>query len=78
MDSKDFSVSTQFCFLGRVSHEVGWKYRDVIKRLERRRIIKKAVKVHHDKKMTALQLKAIKMAKKPLAPFEEKKASYGY
>ena len=33
----------QFCSLGRLSHEVGWKYQDVVATLEKKRKIKASV-----------------------------------
>ncbi len=41
---------TQFCTLGRLSHEVGWKYQNVIQTLEAKRKVKS--KRFHTKKRT--------------------------
>ena len=41
-------LSFQFCVLGRLSHEVGWKYQNVVSTLESRRKIK--AKAFHAKK----------------------------
>lgn len=36
-------IGFQYCTLGRISHEVGWKYQDVIATLEAKRKIKASV-----------------------------------
>lgn len=46
----------QYCHVGRLSHEVGWKYRDVLRTLEGKRRVKttKAVLVHRKLKVNKL------------------------
>jgi len=46
----------KFCVLGRLSHEVGWKYQHVISTLEAKRKVKAAV--YYKKKRADLALKA--------------------
>jgi len=46
----------KFCVLGRLSHEVGWKYQHVISTLEAKRKVKSAV--YYKKKRADLALKA--------------------
>lgn len=44
----------KYCHLGRLSHEVGWKYKDVIRTLEVKRKVKAFI---HVKKMQRKQVK---------------------
>ncbi|KAM0558348.1 hypothetical protein ACHAPJ_005042 [Fusarium lateritium] len=67
----------KFCTVGRLSHEVGWKYQDVVARLEERRKAKGAA-YYERKKIAARQLAD---AKKNAAVKEDTAkalASYGY
>ncbi|CAI7589164.1 unnamed protein product [Penicillium pancosmium] len=41
----------KFCTVGRLSHEVGWKYQDVVSRLEERRKVKS--KAYYERKKAA-------------------------
>ncbi|RMX36777.1 hypothetical protein pdam_00008961, partial [Pocillopora damicornis] len=41
----------KYCVLGRLSHEVGWKYKDVLETLEEKRKAKAAVYYEHKKKV---------------------------
>jgi len=41
----------KYCTVGRLSHEVGWKYQDVVARLEERRKVKSAA--YYDRKKAA-------------------------
>jgi len=54
----------KYCTLGRISHEVGWKYQDVIATLEAKRKIKASVA--YGKKKTLKKIK--KQATKAVAP----------
>ena len=45
----------KFCVLGRLSHEVGWKYQHVISTLEAKRKVKAAV--YYKKKRADIKLK---------------------
>ena len=56
-----FSPSTfQFCSLGRLSHDVGWKYQDVIETLE----AKRKVKAQDFYNKTVVKAKAVAEAEK--------------
>ena len=52
----------KYCELGRLSHEVGWKYQGVIKTLELKR--KAKAQVHHARKVNEAKLRV--QAKKDL------------
>jgi large subunit ribosomal protein L13Ae len=41
----------KYCTVGRLSHEVGWKYQDVVSRLEERRKVKS--KAYYERKKAA-------------------------
>ncbi|KAF2360018.1 Ribosomal protein L13 [Trinorchestia longiramus] len=70
--------AAKFCYLGKVAHEVGWKYRSVVRRLERRRLIKKRIGIVHKKHVAAFKNKAVRSVRKELKPFQIIKANYGY
>lgn len=40
----------QFCKLGRLAHEVGWQYKEVVEKLEAKRKVKSGV--YYDRKKT--------------------------
>lgn len=44
-------VCWQYCHVGRLSHEVGWKYRDVVRKLEDKRKVKSIKQVAFEKKL---------------------------
>ncbi|CAG0891537.1 unnamed protein product [Cyprideis torosa] len=54
----------KYSYLGRLSHEVGWKYQDVIKTLEAKRKVKGAL--HYRTKVT--EKKILRAAKKKAGP----------
>jgi len=68
----------KFCTVGRLAHEVGWQYQDVVKTLEEKRKVKSAA--HYERKKTALKLrvKATEAVAKKLAPYQKIIESYGY
>lgn len=68
----------KFCVLGRLSHEVGWKYQGVIKTLENRRKVKS--KRFHEKKMSVTNLReqAKKDVADKIAPYQKIIESYGF
>lgn len=41
----------KFCQIGRLSHEVGWHYQDVVKNLERKRKANARLLISHNKKL---------------------------
>ena len=68
----------KYCVLGRLSHEVGWKYQGVMASLEKKRISKSHVwykKVKHERN---LRLKAKDAAKAKIAPYQKILEKYGY
>ncbi|ORY50182.1 hypothetical protein BCR35DRAFT_310749 [Leucosporidium creatinivorum] len=67
----------KYCTIKRLSHEVGWSYRDVVDRLEEKRKVKTAA--FHERKVAALKVKtqALKDAT-AAAPISEKLAVFGY
>lgn len=44
----------KYCEVGRLSHEVGWHYQDVVKNLERKRKAKAHVLTAHNKKLRVI------------------------
>ncbi|KAK9351415.1 ribosomal protein L13 domain-containing protein [Lipomyces doorenjongii] len=65
----------KYTTVGRLSHEVGWKYQDVVSRLEERRKVKSAA-YYAKKKTEAAKLAS---AKKAVAgEVDEKLAAFGY
>ena len=56
-----------FCVLGRISHEHGWKYQDVIETLEAKRKVKS--KIFYDKKQrdSKMRVKALENVKSKIA-----------
>jgi large subunit ribosomal protein L13Ae len=67
----------KYCTVGRLSHEVGWKYQDVVARLEERRKAKGAA-YYERKKLAARQLSEAKKTAKVDSKTTEALATYGY
>ncbi|KAK8381320.1 hypothetical protein O3P69_018424 [Scylla paramamosain] len=67
----------KYCFLGRLSHEVGWKYKSVVATLETRRKLKQAVL--HKKRLTDKKLRrqALNKVSKRVEPYTKVMVSYG-
>ena len=70
----------QYCSLGRLSHEVGWKYQDIVATLEAKRKVKGEA---FHKKTVAVQklrdqVKADPKVVKRIAPYQKIIESYGY
>ncbi|KAI5642174.1 ribosomal protein l13 domain-containing protein [Phthorimaea operculella] len=68
----------KYCHVGRLSHEVGWKYREVVRKLEDKRKFKSIHKVAHDRKLKKITQEAGKKVAKSTAPFTKIIQSYGY
>jgi len=68
----------KYCVLGRLSHEVGWKYKDVLETLEEKRKAKAAVYYEHKKKLQKLKQKAEQDKADELESVNEVLESYGY
>merc|ERR1711874_106932 len=70
----------KFCSLGRLGHEVGWKYQDIVKSLEAKRKVK--AEVFHKSKtgMAKTRLSVMKDDKiaKRIAPYQKIIQSYGH
>jgi len=70
----------KFCSLGRLGHEVGWKYQDIVEALEVKRKVKADAfykKTVDIKKARCVALKDAKLAKQ-IAPFQKIIESYGH
>merc|ERR1719174_1651618 len=65
----------KFCRLGRLATEIGWKYGELVKKLEEKRQIRG--KAYHEKKKATLKLKA-KAAEQVDAKTKATLAQYGY
>lgn len=68
----------KYCKVGRLSHEVGWHYQDVIKSLERKRKAKLRVTLKHNRDLKKLTYKARENIAKAAEPFNKIIKSYGY
>ncbi|WP_459806087.1 uL13 family ribosomal protein, partial [Herbidospora sp. RD11066] len=68
----------RYCVLARLSHEVGWKYKDVLETLEEKRKAKAAVYYEHKKKVEKLRQKAAEDKAEELKAVNEVLESYGY
>merc|ERR1712066_213460 len=70
----------KFCSLGRLGHEVGWKYQDIVAALEAKRKVKGEA-FHKSKAVVAKAkadlLKDAKVAKR-VAPYQKIIESYGH
>ena len=71
---------SQFCSLGRLAHEVGWKYQDVVETLEAKRKVKS--EAFHKKKSAvdkiALGVKKDPKVVKRIASHQKVIEAYGY
>lgn len=65
------SPGRDYCTLGRLSQEVGWKYAKVIETLELKRKARAAIRVGLKKKEATLKRKANKDLEKQLAPLKK-------
>lgn len=68
----------KFCTVGRLAHEVGWQYQNVIDKLETKRKVKSAGRYDQKKVAIKLRNKAIKTAAKKIAPYQKIIESYGF
>jgi len=68
----------KFCQLSRISHEVGWKYQDVVATLEKRRKLKSTEFYKRKKQSNKLMETAKKNVAKKAAPYQQIIESYGY
>jgi large subunit ribosomal protein L13Ae len=74
----NFDFHLKYCSVGRLSHEVGWKYKTVIETLELKRKAKAAIRFSRKKKDDKLRAEAKKSLEKKLKPLRDIITSYGY
>merc|ERR1712002_1094677 len=70
----------RFCSLGRLGHEVGWKYQDIVETLEAKRKVKGEAFFKGQKEVSKAKEAILKDPKisKRIAPFQEIISSYGH
>jgi len=68
----------QYCSLGRLAHEVGWKHKSVVETLEARRKAKSQLRYLQKKKEEKIREEAKKSLGKKLEPLQNVIKSYGY
>ena len=68
----------RFCSVGRLSHEVGWKYQNVIETLELKRKAKASLRHAKQKRDEKLLAQAKKQVAEKLKPQAEILRSFGY
>ncbi|XP_030748989.1 60S ribosomal protein L13a [Sitophilus oryzae] len=68
----------KFCHVGRLSHEVGWKYQSVVRTLETKRKVKAVLSIRKRDKLKKLTKQASEKVSKQVKPFTEVINSYGY
>ncbi|KAJ8974001.1 hypothetical protein NQ317_002397 [Molorchus minor] len=68
----------KFCHVGRLSHEVGWKYQSVVRTLESKRKVKAVLSIHKRDKLKKLTNAASEKVAKQVKPFTAVINSYGY
>ena len=68
----------KYCHVGRLSHEVGWKYQTVVRTLESKRKAKAVVTIRARDKLKKLTRQAAEKVSKQVAPFTEVINNYGY
>ena len=69
---------SRFCLLGRLSEEVGWKYSDVVQKLELKRKIRSSAYYQKKKAIERVRTKAIENTKEKLAPVAGELRNFGY
>ncbi|CAA86515.1 Large ribosomal subunit protein uL13 [Caenorhabditis elegans] len=68
----------KFCVVGRLSHEVGWQFQDVVAKLEAKRKVKGAAYFEQKKKMDKLAVQAKKNAAPKIAQYQKIIEALGY
>lgn len=68
----------KFCKIGRISHELGWKYNDVVETLEDKRRVKAAAYYEKKKAVAKIQRQAVKNVESKTAVFDKALAPLGY
>ena len=67
-----------FFTVGRLSHEVGWQYQEVIEKLNTKRRVKGFAYHKEQKKILNLKAQAIKNVSAKIAPYQKIIESFGY
>lgn len=68
----------KYCQVGRVAHEVGWQYRDVVSSLEAKRKIKARLHYNHKQRLEKLRVKATQKVSKGIAKQNAVLKKYGF
>ncbi|CAH1960136.1 unnamed protein product [Acanthoscelides obtectus] len=68
----------KFCHVGRLSHEVGWKYQTVVRTLESKRKYKSVLAIRKRDKLKKITKAASEKVAKQTKPFTAIINSYGY
>nr|CTP81194.1 BMA-RPL-16 [Brugia malayi] len=68
----------KYCTVGRLAHEVGWQYRDIVAKLEAKRKVKSAAFYQHKKMKSKLFAEALKSDIVRNSPYQKLIESYGY
>nr|CAI5831711.1 unnamed protein product [Callosobruchus analis] len=68
----------KFCHVGRLSHEVGWKYQSVVRTLESKRKYKAVLAIRKRDKLKKITKAASEKVAKQTKPFTAVINSYGY
>ncbi|XP_022920559.1 large ribosomal subunit protein uL13 [Onthophagus taurus] len=68
----------KFCHVGRLSHEVGWKYQSVVRTLETKRKVKAVLNIRKRDKLKKITKAATQKVEKQIAPYTAVIKSYGY
>lgn len=68
----------KFCLVGRLSHEVGWQYQDVVAKLEAKRKVKGAAYFEQKKKLDKLAVQAKVNAAPKIAQYQKIIEALGY
>ena len=68
----------KYCQVGRLSHEVGWKYQTVVKTLETKRKVKAVMNIRKRDKLKKITKTATVRVDKQIAPYTKIINSYGY
>ncbi|KAI4465026.1 ribosomal protein l13 [Holotrichia oblita] len=68
----------KFCHVGRLSHEVGWKYQSVVRTLETKRKVKAVLAIRKRNKLKKITKQASDKVAKHVAPYNAVIKCYGY
>jgi large subunit ribosomal protein L13Ae len=68
----------KYCQVGRVAHEVGWQYKDVVSSLEAKRKIKARLHFNHKQRLEKLRLRATQKVTKGIAKQNSILKKFGY